>query len=81
MFDAEGFAMWLPAPLYKSLPYIYILSGMLFIFGTLYIGVTAPGATLYIACGLISTVFGVVVFALRQACRGAAVQSEMFETT
>ena len=72
--------MWLPAPLYESLPYIYLLSGMSFIFGTLYIGVAAPGATLYFACGLISIVFGVVVFLLRQACRNAAEQIEMFET-
>ncbi len=72
--------MWLPAPLYESLPYIYLLSGTLFISGTLYIGVSAPGATLYLACGLISAVYGAVVFVLRQTCRTAAHQVDMFET-
>ena len=72
--------MWLPTPLYESLPYIYVLCGALFIFGTLYIGVTAPGATLYIATGMICIVFGSVVFVLRQTSRAAAEQFEMFET-
>ncbi len=72
--------MWLPAPLYESLPYTYLLIGALFIFGTMYIGVSAPGATLYFACGLISTVYGAVVFVLRQTCRAAAHQVDMFET-
>lgn len=71
--------MWLPAPLYESLPYLYVLGGTLFITGTLYIGVSAPGASLYMACGLISTVTGIVVFVLRQTCRAAAEQFEMFD--
>lgn len=71
--------MWLPAPLYESLPYNYILGGVLFLSGTLYIGVTAPGASLYIACGLISTIFGVVVFVRRQASRAAVEQAETAE--
>jgi hypothetical protein len=62
-------AMWIPAPLYESLPYLYVIGGVLFISGTLYIGVTAPGASLYIACGLISIVYGAVIFAKRQAYR------------
>jgi hypothetical protein len=77
MINAEGFAMWLPAPLYESLPYLYILGGTLFNLGTLYIGVTAPGASLYIACGLISIVYGVVVFMRRQAYRAEAQQVEI----
>ena len=62
--------MWIPGPLYESLPYLYILGGVLFISGTLYIGVTAPGASLYIACGLISIVYGVVVFVRRPGVPG-----------
>ena len=72
--------MWLPGPLYESLPYLYILGGVLFIAGTLYIGVDAQGASLYIACGLISTVYGAVVFVRRQAYRAAAEQTETAET-
>lgn len=71
--------MWIPGPVYESLPYIYVLCGGLFIFGTLYIGVTAPGATLYIASGLISIVYGSVVFVLRQTSRAASVQAETAE--
>jgi len=71
--------MWLPAPLYESLPYVYILGGVLFKFGTVYIGVTAPGASLYMACGLISIVYGVVVFARRQADRAEPEQIEIAE--
>ena len=44
--------MWIPGPLYESLPYLYILGGVLFISGTLYVGVTTPGGSLYVACGL-----------------------------
>ena len=76
----EGFAMWIPSPLYESLPYLYILGGVLFISGTLYIGVTAPGASLYIACGLISIVAGVVVFIRRQMHRASAEQPDKAET-
>ncbi len=68
--------MWLPGPLYACLPYFYVLGGALFLSGTLYIGVTAPAASLYFACGLISTVYGVVVFVLRQGYAAAAIQAE-----
>lgn len=68
--------MWLPGPLYACLPYLYILGGALFLSGTLYIGVTAPGASLYFACGLISTVYGVVVFVRRQGYEATADQAE-----
>lgn len=71
--------MWLPARVYESLPYVYVLCGALFIFGTLYIGVTAPGATIYLASGLISIVYGAVVFVLRQTSRAAATQPDLFE--
>lgn len=61
--------MWLPGPIYEALPYAYIVGGVLFISGTLYIGINMPGATLYISCGLISIISGVAVFAWRQAHR------------
>ena len=72
--------MWVPGPIYESLPYLYILGGVLFISGTLYIGVTAQGASLYIACGLISVVYGVVVFIRRQAYRAKSEQTDTPET-
>lgn len=61
--------MWLPGPLYESLPYIYVLGGVLFISGTLYIGVSAPGSPLYIGCGLISIVYGAYIFKRRTESR------------
>jgi len=69
--------MWLPAPLYECLPYLYILGGTLFNLGTLYIGPTAPGASMYFACGLFSIVYGIVVFARRQAYRATPEQAEI----
>jgi hypothetical protein len=61
--------MWIPGPIYESLPYAYIVGGVLFISGTLYIGLNAPGASLYIACGLISILYGAAIFSKRQAHR------------
>jgi hypothetical protein len=61
--------MWLPGPIYESLPYAYIIGGVLFITGTLYIGLETPRAALYIVCGLISIVAGAFVFGWRQAHR------------
>ena len=68
--------MWLPAPLYESLPYCYILVGLLFIGGTFYLGPDAPGAMVYIGCGIFSIVAGAAVFLRRQAARGDREQLE-----
>lgn len=65
-------AMWIPTPVYEALPYLYVIGGVLFISGTLYIGLSAPGASLYIACGLVSIVYGAVIFSKRQAYRNNA---------
>lgn len=69
----EKFDMWLPAPLYESLPYLYVLGGVLFISGTLYIGVNTPAAPLYMACGLISIVYGTYIFKRRYESRRTSV--------
>jgi hypothetical protein len=61
--------MWIPSPIYESLPYAYIVVGILFISGTLYVGLETPGAALYIVCGLISIISGAFVFGWRQAHR------------
>ena len=67
--------MWIPTPIYEALPYLYVIGGVLFISGTLYIGLTAPGAPLYIACGLISIVYGAVIFSKRHAHRNSNARS------
>lgn len=61
--------MWLPGPIYQCLPYLYIVGGVLFISGPLYIGVMTNGAALYIACGLVSIVYGAYIFKKRQDAR------------
>jgi hypothetical protein len=71
--------MWLPGPLYESLPYCYVLGGCLFSVGTYYNGFSAPGTILYLACSAISIVAGIVIFARRQAYRASAEQAERSE--
>ena len=68
--------MWLPTPIYEALPYLYVVGGVLFISGTLYIGLTAPGAALYIACGLVSIVYGAYIFAKRHQYRNLSQTSQ-----
>jgi len=71
--------MWLPGPVYESLPYCYLIGGLLFIGGTFYLGPDAPGAMLYIGCGIFSIVAGAAVFLRRQAYRGAQEQMEQID--
>lgn len=68
-------AMWLPTPIYEALPYLYILGGVLFISGTLYIGLSAPGAALYIGCGLVSIVYGAYILSKRHTYRNQSARS------
>lgn len=62
-------AMWIPGPLYESLPYLYVLGGILFLGGTLYIGTSAPGFAVYAVCGLISIAYGAYIFKVRHDAR------------
>jgi hypothetical protein len=73
-------AMWIPTPIYEALPYLYIVGGVLFISGTLYIGLTATGATLYIGCGLVSIVYGAYILSKRHAYRSQSHGSGPTET-
>jgi hypothetical protein len=68
-FSGASVAMWLPGTIYECLPYLYIVGGVLFISGTLYVGVTSNSAALYIACGLISIIYGTFIFKMRQDAR------------
>ena len=61
--------MWLPGPIYESLPYLYIVGGVLFISGTLYVGVASNSAALYIPVGLMSIIYGTFIFRKRQDAR------------
>ena len=43
--------MWLPEPVYKSLPTLYALMGALFIIGVFYVGLDAPMSPVYLRNG------------------------------
>ncbi len=77
----EKFAMWIPGPLYESLPYLYVLGGVLFIAGTMYVGISTPGSPLYVGCGLLSVVYGAYIFKIRAESRAEANMSNSFEGT
>ena len=65
----QGSTMWIPTPVYEALPYFYVVTGILFFSGTMYIGLTAPFAILYLASGIFSIVYGAMIFAKRAAHR------------
>jgi hypothetical protein len=61
--------MWIPTPIYEALPYFYVGAGILFFSGTTYIGLSAPGAFLYLGTGVYSIAWGAMIFAKRSAYR------------
>ena len=69
-------AMWLPEPIYERLPQAYILIGLLFIAGTLYIGFEAAMAEIYLVLGFLSMLSGFVVFLRRRTERARSTQHE-----
>jgi len=46
--------MWLPDPVYKSLPTLYATMGACFILGVFYVGLDAPMSPVYLGLGLVS---------------------------
>ncbi len=61
--------MWLPTPVYESLPYLYVLVGLLFISGATYIGLETGESSLYLGTGAISVLSGVLVYVRRATAR------------
>ncbi|MEM7431739.1 MAG: hypothetical protein AAF351_07345 [Pseudomonadota bacterium] len=59
--------MWLPEPLYKSLPTTYLVVGLLILSGALYMGSSAKYFMLFAVTGAVSLVAAVVVFLLRRS--------------
>jgi len=57
--------MWLPEPIYKSLPTMYAAIGVLFILGVLYVGLDAPMAHTYLLLGLVSILASITVMVWR----------------
>ena len=61
--------MWLPTPVYESLPYAYVIGGTLFVSGGIYIGPGIQIAPMYVTLGVISILSGVLIFIKRRQAR------------
>ena len=53
--------MWLPEPVYKSLPTLYAFMGACFIIGVFYLGLDAPMSPVYLGMGLVSILASITV--------------------
>ena len=61
--------MWLPAPLYEALPFLYVSVGSLLIAGVAYIGFDVRSALFYFALGVSCTFFGLCLYYIRHSHR------------
>ena len=68
--------MWLPKPVYKSLPVIYALMGVLFIAGAIYIDLRDPMGPMYLGLGILSILASITVAYLRAKFPGGRQETE-----
>lgn len=61
--------MWLPTPIYERLPIFWIVLGLLFIAGGLYIGLEFSPALGYITVGIACFFAGIAVAGIRAKYR------------
>ena len=61
--------MWLPTPIYERLPMLWVVLGLLFIVGGLYIGLEISPAMGYITVGIACFFAGVAVAGVRAKYR------------
>lgn len=61
--------MWLPSSLYESLPWAYVLIGILFIGGVYYVDANNYGMFVYAVLGIACIACGLVVAGLRRSMR------------
>ena len=61
--------MWLPTSLYEALPLTYIVIGVLFISGAMYIGLNHTWTPIYFGLGAGSILAGIFVFLRRHESR------------
>jgi len=61
--------MWLPARVYESLPCVYVIGGLFFVAGAIYLGPGVSVAPLYLALSIISICSGILVFIKRRHVR------------
>ena len=53
--------MWLPKPVYKSLPVMYAVMGVLFIAGAIYLDLRDPMGPVYLALGVVSILASITI--------------------
>ena len=68
--------MWLPTPVYESLPYAYVAAGIVLISGATYIGIETGESSVYLGAGAISVLSGVLVYVRRATARASKKSSE-----
>lgn len=64
--------MWLPKPVYNSLPVIYIVIGLLIAAGITYMGLERKGSMVYLALAALCIVAGIVVQWMRMRAKQSA---------
>jgi hypothetical protein len=68
--------MWLPEPIYESLPYLYVVCGALILGGAVYIGIGTAGTPYYLLIGILSILGGVAIYLRRMTARRQKANSE-----
>ena len=77
--------MWLPTSVYEWLPTSYVIIGVLFVVGAIYIGFSAPFAPIYVGLGVSSILVGFLVqykrYQFRKENRGGTQSTAKTTTT
>jgi hypothetical protein len=68
--------MWLPEPIYESLPYLYVVCGALILSATVYVGIDTAGTLYYLLIGIFSILGGVVIYLRRMTARKQKANSD-----
>lgn len=71
--------MWLPRPIYESLPWAYWVIGLLMLVLTAYVGDMRPVTIVYMSTGALSFAAGIVVASKRAQARKTGNNEKMAE--
>ncbi len=61
--------MWLPRPIYESLPTIYMVIGLLFLAGAIYLGLVHEASIAYAGIGIVCFLSGLFIRERRREAR------------
>ncbi len=61
--------MWLPKPIYEALPAIYMMIGVIFMAGAVYLGFSHPASVAYAGIGVVCILTGIFIRELRHEAR------------